>query len=406
MKKYKSLFLILTGSLLMPVESYSCTSAIISAKASATGKPMLWKHRDTSSLQNRLARFQGEKYSFTGLVNSEDYKNESVWMGCNSEGFAIMNTASYNLKALNDTTQKADMEGVLMKKALSVCKSVDDFQHFLDTISKPMCVEANFGMIDAQGNGAYFEVNNYDYTKYDVNDSQVAPDGILIRTNYSFSGRENKGMGYIRYENALSQIKSAKGNITPEFLYGTLGRTYYHSLLEKNYTVNHKDVKWIVDQDYIPRHSTSSAMVIEGVNPGENLSGIVLWTVLGYPPVTPVYPVLMAHPDMLPELLTGNDRNPNSVVCDNALQLKKSVFPIERGSGQKYIDLDVLYAKGNAQIAVALNQLEEQIRRKYSSFAGTAKVPSKEETELFYKEINKLILDYYSASDTSLSKAD
>lgn len=38
-----------------------------------------------------------------------------------------------------------------MRKALRVCKTVQDFEHFLDTLPRPMRVEANFGVIDAYG---------------------------------------------------------------------------------------------------------------------------------------------------------------------------------------------------------------------------------------------------------------
>ena len=58
----------------------------------------------------------------------------------------------------------------------------------------------NFGVIDARGNGAYFETNNFTYVCYDVNDARVASYGYLIRTNYSLSGLLGKGHGYIRYK--------------------------------------------------------------------------------------------------------------------------------------------------------------------------------------------------------------
>ena len=76
-------------------------------------------------------------------------------MGFNEAGFAIMNTASYNLNG-NDGVKNMDREGELMRYALERCKSVDDFENLLKTLPKPLGVEANFGVIDAAGNGAYF----------------------------------------------------------------------------------------------------------------------------------------------------------------------------------------------------------------------------------------------------------
>lgn len=402
MKMRNIAVLVIGAGMLLPLPLVACTSAIVSGKATKDGRPLLWKHRDTSTLDNRLAYCRdGGKYAFVGLVNSNDTLNENVWMGCNTEGFAIMNTASYNLKAKDDTTKLADMEGVMMRKALSVCVTVADFEHFLDTISKPMCVEANFGMIDAHGNGAYFEVNNFTYKKYDVNDPEVAPDGYLVRTNYSYSGRENEGMGYIRHENTLEQIEENGKLFTPEFFYADLGRTFYHSLMKKNYTKDQEGEKWIVDQDYIPRASTSSTMVVQGVKPGDDPRKSILWTVLGYPPVTPVYPVFMYTPDVLPGFLTGRVANNNAPLCDVAMRLKKTVFPVERGNGGKYIVLTALYPEAGEGLAAQVAAIEDGVIERYSSFvnpkSGRKPNPSKEEVRLFYKQTDDYLKTVYNA---------
>ena len=180
---------------------YACTSAIIAAKNTVNGRPLLWKHRDTGEENNKVERTPAKdgNFEYVALYNASDKECKEAWMGYNSEGFAIMNTASYNLKDDNISSKKMDKEGVFMKRALEVCSSVADFKHFLDTLSRPMLVEANFGVIDAEGNGGYYETNNYKYKEYNLAD---AKDGILIRTNYSHSGRvDDDGMGYIREQN-------------------------------------------------------------------------------------------------------------------------------------------------------------------------------------------------------------
>lgn len=50
--------------------AWACTSFIISGKATPSGRPMMFKHRDTDELNNRIAYFQGEKYAFIGLMNA------------------------------------------------------------------------------------------------------------------------------------------------------------------------------------------------------------------------------------------------------------------------------------------------------------------------------------------------
>ena len=168
--------------------AFACTSAIVAAKNTVNGRPLLWKHRDTGEENNKVERTpaQNGNYEYVALYNASDTALVDAWMGYNSIGFAIMNTASYNLKNDKVSYKDMDKEGVLMKRALEVCSSVADFKHFLDTLSRPMLVEANFGVIDTEGNGAYFETNNYTYKEYNLADTK---DGILIRTNYSHSCR-------------------------------------------------------------------------------------------------------------------------------------------------------------------------------------------------------------------------
>ena len=127
-------------------EIFACTSGIFTGKVTADGRPLLWKHRDTSDENNRMAFFKGTKYNFLALLNSSDEDGEA-WTGSNSAGFSIMNTASYNLK--EDTVKEMDKEGVLMYKALAECRNLADFEKFLDNYPRPMRVEANFGVIDA-----------------------------------------------------------------------------------------------------------------------------------------------------------------------------------------------------------------------------------------------------------------
>ena len=119
------------------------------------------------------------------------------------------------------------------RKALRVCKTVQDFEHFLDTLPRPMRVEANFGVIDAYGGAAYYETNNERYYKKDANDPNLAPEGYLIYTNFSFEGRTDEGKGYVRYENAKKIFKEMRdGGFTPQRIFQQASRSFYNSLLD------------------------------------------------------------------------------------------------------------------------------------------------------------------------------
>ena len=174
--------------------SWACTSFIISGQATPSGKPMMFKHRDTGEQNNRIAHFQGEIYAFMGLVNSP-VKDGEVWAGMNAAGFCIMNTASYNLRE-DSLDCQMDREGELMYHALGNCATIADFEAWLTTYPQPWGVEANFGVIDAQGGAAYYEINNHRWIKYDVN---AEANGYRVVTNFSFAGREEDYEGWERY---------------------------------------------------------------------------------------------------------------------------------------------------------------------------------------------------------------
>lgn len=338
------------------IPMYPCTSAVVSGRVTPDGRPLLWKHRDASDLNNRIVHFEAEggKLEFVGLVNGVDTMANEVWAGYNTSGFAIMNTASYNLK--NDTSSLSDREGVVMKQALGECRTVEDFARLLDSLPRPIGVEANFGVIDALGGAAYFEVNSYEVFRYDVKDS---PDGYLLRTNYSVSGRPNEGYGYIRYDNAarLFSRAASERSITPEWITGICSRSFYHTLLGRDFTTD----TWVVDQDFIPRRSTSASVVIEGVKSGESPVFTTMWTMLGYPPCSVVLPVRIGCEYGVPTLLQGSEDSVRSPLCEWSNRLKNKVFSLERGSGPHYLHMALLYNPESNGYAQRLLSLEKEI---------------------------------------------
>jgi hypothetical protein len=90
----------------VPTFSRACTSIIISGKATPDGRPILLKNRDTGTLSNMCVVCQGVRYRFLGLVNAKDAAAKEVWAGHNEAGFAIMNTAAYNLNAKTKSSKK------------------------------------------------------------------------------------------------------------------------------------------------------------------------------------------------------------------------------------------------------------------------------------------------------------
>ncbi len=339
MKKQVLIIMLLLAS---GLGAMACTSAIISGKKTASGRPLLWKHRDTGCADNRVELIKAHDgcYEFVAIFDATDPADTAAWTGFNEKGFAIMNTASYNLNKDEVPESEMDREGVVMKLALERCVTVDDFEYLLKTLPKPLGVEANFGVIDAKGNGAYFETGNYTYKKYDL---AAATDGVLIRTNYSHSGREDDGMGYVRYGNAIHLLGPhiEAGDFEPWMFTEQFSRTFYHSLIGKDFT--HSGEEWLVDQDFIPRRSSTASIVIEGVAKDEPAELTTMWIALGYPPCADTFAARLGVAGGVPEVLKGTGADNHSPQCDIVKARKAEVFSIERGNGQHYLNLSKLY---------------------------------------------------------------
>lgn len=360
---YKRLFLFFSLWTLILPNILACTSAIIGADMNPYGRPLLWKNRDTSNFDNKIEFIPStdNSFSYVALFNASDSLLNEAWMGMNEYGFAVMNTASYNIKDDDIPQKDMDKEGVVMTKALKSCKTVEDFAILLDTLPRPMGVEANFGVIDAFGNGAYFETNNHSFVRYDLKDS---PDHVLVRTNYSHSGRDNEGFGFIREANANHLLKPYIDYkaVTPEVLTETLSRSFYHDLLKKDFSSTPE--QWIIDQDFIPRYTSTATIVIEGCKPLETEEPLnpeflkdqyIMWTGLGYPPCAEIFPV-WCKPEGVVVSLRGDSETGRSAQCDLVLKRKAEVFPITKGNGNKYINISKLFNQEGTGFATELRE--------------------------------------------------
>lgn len=352
----------------MAPRAVACTSAIISASANPSGRPILWKHRDTSNVDNKVEYVapNGSDFGYTALFNAQDRDLKEAWMGMNDAGFAVMNTASYNIKDDKVPAKKMDKEGILMTKALRTCRTVDDFARLLDTYKRPMGVEANFGVIDASGNGAYFETNNHSYVRYDLKD---APQGVMVRTNYSHSGRPNEGYGQMREANAVAQLQpyADEGAVTSEVLTEVLSRSFYHDGRKQDALYGNSDK--VFDEDFIPRYKSTATVAIEGckpMNPDSVTPDLVrkqyiMWTGLGYPPVS-VIKAVRNCPEGIDAGLRGTGADGHSPLADEAKRKRDDVFDLTVAKGKPYIEIGKLH---NAEGTGYIQQVREANHQTY-----------------------------------------
>ncbi len=316
-----------------------CTSAVVGRSAARYGRAMLWKHRDSGHPDNFVGRVAAtdSTMAYVALYNAGDTEQREAWIGFNSAGFAVMNTASYNMAP--DTAAIKDCEGLLMSEALATCHTVADFEKLLQRKigSKPLGVQANFGVIDANGAGAYFETTDYAYKQYPL---EAATDELLVRSNYSYCGGDAGKLGVVRHDTACRYLAplAASGDIEPESFTEQLSRSFYHSGHQRDMAVgNHL----LVDRgEYIPRRSSCASVVIESAKAGEDASySTVMWIAIGFPTASSVECVTL---DSIPADLCSDAVTGRSAKCDEVNNRRQQAFPRKGKEGKWLINVDYL----------------------------------------------------------------
>lgn len=333
--------LLIAVALALPANVFCCTSVIISGKARQDGRPVMLKHRDTDELNNRMRWFEGPVYNFIGLVNSSS-KGGEVWSGHNSAGFCIMNTATYDLKDDDVPDSQMDKEGVLMFMALGRCADLRDFERFLDSLPKPWGVEANFGIIDAKGEAAYYEVNNHSYRRYDVDNE---PGGYMVVTNFTRSGRPEDRKGVDRFEKAVVIMKGLDIS-----------------------TTGHKELINSISRSGRPiiREISSSAIVFEGIAPGEEPSQTVAWTVLGCPATSVYIPLKVFGSDHIPSFMKEYKGGDEAQICSQSLVIK-GIYGFEKGCVDECAEVEK-YIDNNFSRSMSPSRYDRFIKRVYRKY--------------------------------------
>lgn len=397
---------IISLALLNIADSFACTSVIVSAKATASGKPLMFKNRDTGELNNRIEYFQGPEHTFIGLVNSPVKDGiPEVWTGTNSAGFSIMNTASYNIKDDDVPYSEMDREGEVMYKALGICSTLEDFENLLDTLKRPMGVEANFGVIDAFGGAAYYEVNNHKWIKYDVNETEC---GYRVVTNFSESGDPDKYQGWDRYCTASAVMKELERNeegkydIDHRFLFSEFSRSYR----QENLGIKDlRDKDNYEDNNFIPRRSTSASTVVEGVVPGDDPKHTVMWTILGYPPCGIAVPMVVGKRDIIPFYMKNSEESTNSILCDNVLKVKYDhIFDTPKSENGKYY----LNSRNAYKLIECAQEVDSYIFGKFSDIYQKWVLKDISSSEFYsqYVETSNEYYDKYASCFASFIKND
>lgn len=319
-----------------PADSGECTIGVFAGSATADGRPILWKNRDvTNDIQKfcyfepRLPNSDTVFFPYIGNVYSAD--TTKVYMGLNQAGFAIINANCYNLP---DTLGRGIDDGELLRMALERCRTVSDFDHFLDnTVVKGRKDCWNVGVIDAHGGAALYECSNYTYTKYDASDPEQTPDGIIIRTTFAFSGNSHRpSMNRYKRAHYLAHNPRGEAKLDVRYVLQIMSRDLFN-FLDDPYPLpytgqqNGMPPGFILSQDVtINRNVTRSVMVIRGVMPDEDPRLSTVFCTIGPPVISVAYPLWVSSRSVPVQLNFGEE----VPMFTKVLQHRNNLYPLAK----------------------------------------------------------------------------
>jgi len=278
----RSSLAVLFAALVLAPVARPCTIAVIAGRATAEGRPLLWKNRDVAAQDNVVRFYGGKAYGYLGL--SDAGVTDKIFAGLNAAGLAVVNAVSSDLEGTGDSEN-----GVFIKRILEECATVDEVEALLaSTNAGGRKTQANLGIIDARGGAAIFEAGNHSFVRFDA---AAAPSGFLVRTNYALSGASpDKGEGFIRFERAGSILAPAAAGrrIDVRFVFDQAARDLVNEAVDPyplpfTGSQNGHPPGFIHTDFSINRYKTASAVVVQGAEPGGDPLLATMWCLLGEP---------------------------------------------------------------------------------------------------------------------------
>jgi hypothetical protein len=311
-----------------------CTVGVAAGKATADGRPLLWKNRDTHQRDNVVLALADGRLPYFALCDAG--RNDVVWGGANLAGFCILNAVSRDLP---DGNREGPANGAFMKRALQECESVAQFEALLTaTNDNGRRTRANFGVIDAFGEAAFFEAGHASFRRFDA---ASEASGVLVRTNFATSANGERGRERCVRAGELLRQANAKP-LTTRFLLQQLLRD-----LQPPPSAAKGDKGRLDARETIHRQNTVAGLVLHGVARGDDPKWTVMWALLGPPLFTVAVPLFPAA-GAVPADVAGAPRSP---LCDAARRLADAHYETAAASGAEAAD------EGEAEVAGALRWL-------------------------------------------------
>lgn len=365
----------------------ACTTAVVSGAATADGRPLLWKNRDTKQRDNEVVFIGEGKYPIVAVANAGS--SGAIWMGVNGAGFCIENSLSNDLAV--EEQSKGPGNGEFMLTALKTCATVEEFADLCRRTDGERSTTANIGVIDAKGGAALFEIGPKLHVRFDA--GEATERGYLVRSNFSMTANgfvgepDPDGLSKVysseRYSRACSLLergKQAEGGLGIEYFLRKCARDLADDRGRPvPGTVNAsggEPPKRIPTKNTISRRTTVSAAVFHGALPGEAPQLTTMWTFLGDPTFSIAIPCWPTSRGVAPEL----DGERVSELCTQARELRDACYSD---------DGEAIDAERLAEIYRRTWSIEDEIVRqtqeKLSAWRETP--PSDDEIFAFHQEM-------------------
>jgi len=307
----------------------TCDITVVSAQASSTGRPFIWKNFDSSAnWQQQLKYFSAISDAPGGCLVAHRYENLIELLtgspvtpsaGVNEAGFAIASTSVY--EEYNIVHTLTDLSSDLVMEALQQCVTVADFDALLAAWPQThydSAVSANVAVIDAHGGAAMYELftgyltSGYmpiQYKKYDANTGSIKEKivnyndyteqftestdanfcGFYVRTNYNDYCPWNVGQDRRTRAEELLGAMAAQNRLN----YRTVMREVAKDVNGKQVAGDSSDTNYST-MYCLSRSCTRLGVVIDGVAAGGDPRLSVFWCALGEPSIATFVPYFAA----------------------------------------------------------------------------------------------------------------
>ncbi len=321
--------------ILSSVDCLACDVAVVSAKATTNGRPIIWKSRDNSpSWHQEIKYFDAETLYPTGpggylMVYDKSSLYEILTGfpeissgGVNESGFAI--TCSTVYEHTNPIHEALNVNTEIVRQALRECSTIDEFEEILNNFENEntgKIISANFAVIDAYGGAALYECftghigglfRPVMYEKHDANTGRITNhlgDEIDEGEGDSFIGFVNRANAnkYISWNNGEERRWRATELLTQ---LADEDRLDYQTMMQEIT----KDITCIqpsednTEENYsttkcISRAQTRLGLVIDGVAPPDQYGNhtpelSTFWCALGEPSTSVFVPYFVHARDV------------------------------------------------------------------------------------------------------------